>query len=78
MFDIHFNDIKLYPEKLAEVGTMAYPLDYMSPKLPPFGDVEWDAFVCALTDIHYEVYAVIEIKKPFTNVVSNENIINDK
>ena len=41
---------------------MAYPLDYMSPKLPPLGDVKWDEFVCALTDIGYDGYAVIEIE----------------
>ena len=62
MFHIHFKDIKLYPEKLKEVGTMAYPLDYMAPKLPSFGDVKWDEFACALTDIRYEGYAVIEIE----------------
>lgn len=62
MFHIHFKDIKLYPEKLREHGIMAYPLDYMSPKLPSFGDVKWDEFTCALTDIGYEGYAVIEIE----------------
>ena len=62
MFHIHFKDIKLYPDKLREVGTMAYPLEYMSPKLPSYGDVKWDEFVGALTDIGYDGYAVIEIE----------------
>ena len=31
IFHIHFKDIKLYPEKLAECGVLAYPLDYMPP-----------------------------------------------
>ena len=62
MFHIHFKDIKLYPEKLKRVGTMANPLEYMSPKLPSFGDVKWDEFACALSDIRYEGYAVIEIE----------------
>ena len=30
IFHVHFKDIKLYPEKLAECGVMAYPMDYMS------------------------------------------------
>lgn len=34
IFHVHYKDIKLFPEKLRQVGTMAYPLDYMSPKLP--------------------------------------------
>ena len=62
MFHIHFKDIKLYPEKLKKCGIMAHPLEYMSPKLPSYGDVKWDEFACALTDIGYEGYAVIEIE----------------
>ncbi len=62
IFHVHFKDIKLYPEKLKKVGVMAYPLEYMSPKLPPYGDVDWASFVGALTDIGYEGHAAIEIE----------------
>ena len=62
LFHVHFKDIKLYPEKLAECGVMAYPLDYMSPKLPGLGDVEWGRFVSALNDIRYSGAAVIEVE----------------
>lgn len=62
IFHVHFKDIKLYPEKLAECGVMAYPLDYMSPKLPGLGDVEWNRFVSALNDIRYSGAAVIEVE----------------
>lgn len=62
LFHIHFKDIKLYPEKLAECGVMAYPLDYMSPKLPGLGDVDWAAFISALNDIRYSGDAVIEVE----------------
>lgn len=55
-------DIKLYPEKLAECGVMAYPLEYMSPKLPGLGDVDWSAFVSGLHDIRYHGPAVIEVE----------------
>ena len=33
---------------------MAYPLDFMSPKLPGLGDVDWGKYVSALTDIGFE------------------------
>ena len=59
IFHVHFKDIKLYPEKLAECGVLAYPLDYMSPKIPGLGDVNWSAFVSALNDIRYNGCAVI-------------------
>lgn len=62
IFHVHFKDIKLYQDKLDEVGTMAYPLDYMSPKLPGLGDVDWGRFVSALTDIRYDGYACLEIE----------------
>lgn len=62
MFHIHFKDIKLHPEKLDEVGVLAYPLDYMAPKLPGLGDVKWNEFVSALTDIGYDGYACIEVE----------------
>lgn len=62
IFHVHFKDIKLYPDKLAQVGTMAYPLEYMSPKLPGLGDVDWSRFVSALTDIGYDGCACIEVE----------------
>jgi sugar phosphate isomerase/epimerase len=62
IFHVHFKDIKLFPEKLNDVGTMAYPLDYMSPKLPGLGDVDWGKFVSALADIHYDSFACIEVE----------------
>ena len=62
MFHIHFKDIKLRKDKLSEAGVLAYPLDYMIPKLPGLGDVDWGAFVSALTDIGYDGYAVAEIE----------------
>ena len=62
IFHVHFKDIKLYESKLDKVGIMAYPLEYMSPKLPGLGDVRWDRFVSALTDIGYNGAACIEVE----------------
>ena len=41
---------------------MAYPLEYMSPKLPGLGDVDWGKYVSALTDIGFEGFACIEVE----------------
>lgn len=62
VFHVHYKDIKVYPERLAEVGVMAAPLEYMSPKLPGLGDVDWGKYVSALTDIGYNGYTCIEIE----------------
>lgn len=62
MFHIHFKDIKLYKEKLNEVGVMAYPLEFMEPKLPGLGDVDWGAFISALRDIGYDSFTCVEVE----------------
>lgn len=62
IFHVHFKDIKLYRDKLDDVGIMGYPLDYMSPKLPGLGDVDWGKYVSALTDIGFDGYACIEVE----------------
>ena len=62
IFHVHYKDIKLYPEKLKKVGVMAYPLEYMSPKLPGLGDVDWGKYVSALTDIGYNGCTCIEVE----------------
>ena len=62
IFHVHYKDIKLYPQKLDEVGIMAYPLEFMSPKLPGLGDVDWGRYVSALTDIGYDGCTCIEVE----------------
>lgn len=62
IFHVHYKDIKIYPDKLQEVGIMGYPLDFMSPKLPGLGDVDWGKYVSALTDIGYDGYTCIEVE----------------
>lgn len=62
IFHVHIKDIKLYPEKLNEVGVLAYPLEYMSPKLPGLGDVDWGRYISALLDIGFDGYACVEVE----------------
>ena len=62
IFHVHYKDIKLLPEKLRDVGIMAYPLDFMVPKLPGLGDVNWGKYVSALTDIGYDGNTCIEVE----------------
>ena len=62
IFHVHYKDIKLHPDRLNKVGIMAYPLEYMSPKLPGLGDVDWSKYVSALTDIGYDGCTCIEVE----------------
>lgn len=62
IFHVHCKDIKLYKDRLNDVGVMAYPLEYMSPKLPGLGDIDWGKYISALTDIEYDSFICIEIE----------------
>lgn len=62
LFHVHYKDIKVYWNKLQKVGVMATPLEYMSPKLPGLGDVDWGKYVSTLTDVGYSGYTCIEVE----------------
>lgn len=62
LFHVHYKDIKVYRNKLQKVGVMATLLEYMSPKLPGLGDVDWGKYVSALTDVGYSGYTCIEVE----------------
>lgn len=62
IFHVHYKDIKLFHDKLNQVGIMAYPLDFMAPKLPGLGDVDWAKYVSALNDIGYDGCTCIEVE----------------
>lgn len=75
IFHVHFKDIKLFKDKMDDVGIMAYPLEYMSPKLPGLGDVDWGKYVSTLTDIGFDGYACVEVEdKAFES--SRERILD--
>lgn len=62
IFHVHCKDIKIYTDNLNDVGIMAYPLEYMSPKLPGLGDINWGEYISALIDIGYDGFLCIEVE----------------
>ncbi len=62
IFHVHYKDMKVYKDKLDDAGIMAVPLEYMTPKLPGLGDVDWGKYVSALTDIGYNGCTCIEVE----------------
>ena len=62
IFHVHIKDAKLMREKLNDVGILATPLSFHSPKLPGLGDVDWGSFFSALTDIGYGGAACVEVE----------------
>jgi sugar phosphate isomerase/epimerase len=45
IFHVHLKDAKVDIDKLNEVGILATPLEYHSPKLPGRGDINWATFI---------------------------------
>jgi sugar phosphate isomerase/epimerase len=62
LFHVHIKDAKVFKDKLDEVGILATPLEFHSPKLPGLGDIDWGRFISALTDIRYKGYMCIEVE----------------
>jgi len=62
IFHVHAKDAKVNPEQLNEVGVLATPAQWHSPKLPGLGDVAWGKFLSALTDIGYRGPVCIEVE----------------
>ncbi|MEK6481203.1 sugar phosphate isomerase/epimerase [Catalinimonas sp. 4WD22] len=59
---VHLKDVKVYRDKLNDVGILATPLEFHSPKLPGLGDVRWSDFFSALTTIGYRGPTCIEVE----------------
>ena len=59
---IHLKDAKVYQNRLDRNGILSTPLTYHSPKLPGLGDVNWNKFFAALTDIRYRGPICIEVE----------------
>ena len=62
MFHLHAKDARLDEDRLNEVGLLAHPLQYHTPKLPGLGDVNWARFFSVLTDTGYDGPICIEVE----------------
>lgn len=62
LFHVHAKDVRVDRRKLNEVGIMATPLEYHSPKLPGLGDVAWGPFFAVLGEIGYRGPVCIEVE----------------
>jgi sugar phosphate isomerase/epimerase len=60
LFHIHAKDVRLDKHRLDDVGIMATPLEYHSPKLPGLGEVNWGRFFSVLGDVGYTGPVCIE------------------
>jgi sugar phosphate isomerase/epimerase len=59
---LHAKDVRVDQHLLDEVGTLAYPNLYHSPKLPGMGTVDWGRFFSVLTDAGYRGPICVEVE----------------
>jgi sugar phosphate isomerase/epimerase len=62
LFHVHAKDVRLDPERLNDVGIMAHPNDFHTPKIPGLGDVNWGRFFSVLTDTGYDGAVCVEVE----------------
>ncbi len=62
LFHMHAKDARLDQHKLDQVGILAYPNEYHTPKLPGMGDVDWGKFFSVLTDTGYSGPVCVEVE----------------
>lgn len=59
---IHAKDVRIDYHKLNEVGIMAPPNEWHSPKLPGLGAVDWGQFFSTLTSAGYDGPVCVEVE----------------
>jgi sugar phosphate isomerase/epimerase len=62
LFHIHAKDVRIDYERLNDVGILAMPNEYHTPKLPGLGSVDWGCFFSVLTDCGYRGPVCVEVE----------------
>jgi sugar phosphate isomerase/epimerase len=61
-FHVHAKDVRIDKDRLDQVGIMAFPSDYHTPKLPGLGEVDWGRFCSVLGDCGYDGPVCVEVE----------------
>jgi sugar phosphate isomerase/epimerase len=59
---VHLKDAQVDKPRLDDVGILATPLEYHTPRLPGRGAIDWPRFVAALRAVGYAGPACIEVE----------------
>jgi len=60
LYHVHAKDVRILKHKLQECGILDF--GWNVPKLPGLGDVDWQAFFAALTEVRYAGPVCIEVE----------------
>mgnify|MGYP000899870087 CR=1 FL=1 len=59
---LHAKDVRLYPDRLDDVGILATPLEYHQPRIPGFGEIDWGDYLGTVKEIGYRGPVCIEVE----------------
>ena len=59
---VHAKDVRIDYQRLNQVGILATPLEYHTPKLPGLGQINWGQFFSVLGDVGYRGPVCIEVE----------------
>jgi sugar phosphate isomerase/epimerase len=62
IFHVHAKDVRVDRARLDDVGILAGPNEYHTPKLPGMGEVNWGQFFSLLTDSGYAGPVCVEVE----------------
>jgi len=62
IFHVHAKDARVDRDRLDDVGILAAPLQYHTPKLPGLGDIDWGRFFSVLTEVGYDGPVCVEVE----------------
>ena len=62
LFHVHAKDVRIERDQLDQVGILATPLKYHTPKLPGKGDIDWSQFFSVLTESGYDGPVCVEVE----------------
>ncbi len=62
LFHLHAKDVRIYRERLNEVGILAPPLQWHQPRLPGYGEIDWARFMSVVMETGYDGPICIEVE----------------
>jgi len=62
LFHLHAKDVKIHRDRLNNVGIFAFPSQWHDPRIPGYGEMDWNAFMSALRETTYSGPVCIEVE----------------
>lgn len=62
LFHLHLKDAEVHRDRLSQVGILAHPVEYHSPRIPGRGEINWAEFFQTLRRVGYRGAACVEVE----------------